>query len=454
MTSSASTQELPETRPRPAVSSRSATELADSLAMIEAVAQGKNQTESVSALVSSLSGFFPEANVRCGIGRTRLSRLCDAKLGWLGPASVLFQSMSEIWEDESHTLVRDAADDFRPPASATGRSPGEGDVLRLNIDDANGSGRCIVLLDGPSISEQERRWLRRCLPTLKLLLWDRSQDPMTRLTRWLGAQGLNTRVYLGLAVMILALLLLCPVSYRIRCHALVRPAESRVVATPFSATLAETHVIPGDTVRAGDPIATLDGRPLRLELESINAQIGQVSKEGDIAMAGRRVAERQQAQLKIRELSRQRDLLVDRLERLIVTSPIDGVIVFGDLKRSIGAPLEVGQSIAEVAPLDRMMVEIEIPEHEIGYVRADSTARIRLTASNSGAIQKQIDQLYPSAEVRDNANVFVATIEVENGDGDLRPGMRGTAITYGPIRPWFWSYVRSGAEKVLWWIGY
>ena len=142
------------------------------------------------------------------------------------------------------------------------------------------------------------------------------------------------------------------------------------------------------------------------------------------------------------------------MKRLTVTSPIEGIVVLGDLNRSIGAPLEMGQAVMEIAPLEQMVIELEIPEYEIGYVDKGTIARIRLTATDGDPIEQPIDGVYPSAELRDDQNVFVAQINVDNSDGTLRPGMRGDAIAYGPIRPWLWSLVRSGWEKSLWWIGY
>jgi hypothetical protein len=50
--------------------------------------------------------------------------------------------------------------------------------------------------------------------------------------------------------------------------------------------------------------------------------------------------------------------------------------------------------------------------------------------------------------------VFVATINIDNEEGLLRPGMRGEGIIRGPSRPWVWSYVRDLFEKTLWTIGY
>lgn len=442
MTTTASRADASESHPHLPNGDSTSAELNESLRLIESVAAAKDQLDAVSELVATLGKLFPGATVRCGLGGNRLHRLYDAKLGWLGPASDWFQQLNENWNDDSGVPIRESH--LPEPHQPT---------LRLNVDDSIGGGRCLLLLHGPSISERDRLWLRRCLPTLRLLLWQRPADPVTRIGRWLARRGTNTRVYVGLAVMCAALILMWPVPYRIRCSAIVRPAESRVVAAPFAATLAQTHVILGDTVKAGDPVVTLDGRPLRLELETISAQIGQLQKERDIAMAGRRVAERQQAELKIRELSRQRDLHLERLNKLVVTSPIDGVIVSGDLRRSIGAPLEIGQAMIEVAPLDRMSVEIEIPEYEIGYVTQTSKARMRFTASSRRFIDQPIDQLYPSAEVRDNQNVFIARVDVENSQGDIRPGMRGDAVTYGPLRPWLWSITRGVVEKIMWWVG-
>ena len=65
-----------------------------------------------------------------------------------------------------------------------------------------------------------------------------------------------------------------------------------------------------------------------------------------------------------------------------------------------------------------------------------------------------LGELFPRAEVRDDRNVFVGRIMVDNSKQRLRPGMQGEATTYGPLRPWIWSWVRGGIERALWWIGY
>ncbi|MCA9136450.1 MAG: efflux RND transporter periplasmic adaptor subunit [Planctomycetales bacterium] len=424
---------------------------AKTLGLIEVAGEAKDQNECVVAMVGYLANQFPGSSVRCGIGTTRLRRYFDSRLGWLGPASDLFQMGCEVWEEDAATLPGRPA---IPPQSSTTSTSTSIESLRLNIDDDVRLGRCVLWIDNVDLAAADRVWLRRALPALRSIMWNRRGGLMTDLVHGLAASGLTTRIYLGLATLLLVLLTIWPVSYRVRCTTVVRPKLSRIISAPFNATLLATHVQPGDTVQAGSPLISLDGRPLRLELESIQAQIGQVSKERDMAMHGGRVAEAQQAELRIRELSRQRDLLNSRLQRLSVVSPIDGVVVLGDLNRSIGAPLETGQAVLEIAPLSQMVIELEIPDYEIGYVDKGTIARVRMDAGESEPIEAAIDVIYPNAELRSDQNVFVAKIDVSNRDGSLRPGMRGDAIVYGPIRPWLWSLVRSGWEKTLWWIGY
>jgi len=253
---------------------------------------------------------------------------------------------------------------------------------------------------------------------------------------------------------LVSLLAAFPVRYPVHCLAQVRPVRQRIVAAPFEATLLTNHVRPGDEVRVGQVLLELDGRPLRLELESIAAEIQLSEKEQNMTLAGGDVAGSQQAALQKQQLNRRRDLLQDRLQKLTITSPIDGVVIGGDLRQYIGSPLKLGQSLLEIAPLDRINVEVEIPEFEIGYVDPGSDTRVRFSAIGGDSHHQALERIYPAAEVRQSENVFVGEITLENPGGRYRPGMTGDAVVYGPMRPLVWSHVRGGWERLLWWIGY
>lgn len=438
----------PQRLPRKDSTLLSADDFQQTIGLIESIAPERQRRRAAIQLVKYTANALPGTTVRCGLGTNRMRLLFDCRLGWINPTSELFEKTSAIWEDDEPKISTQG------PLPATTPTPQKSDSLRLNIDDRDSLGRCSLWIDGRPLTWNERAWLRKSLPTLRVLMWDRSGGMFGSLGRSLADAGTAAKIYIALICLFLLLLSIWPVSYRVRCSTLVRPQHSRAIASPFAATLEQTYVSPGDAVKAGDPLISLDGRPLRMELESIEAQIARHSKERDIALVGGKVAQSQQAELKIRELSRRRDLLQSRLSRLLVTSPIDGIVVTGDLHRSVGVPLETGQAVLEIASLESMVIELEIPEYDVGYVGVGLPVRVRLSAASDEVIDQSIDAVYPSAQLRDDQNVFVATVNVDNASGKLRPGMRGDAIAYGPVRPWLWSYARTGWERLLWWIGY
>ena len=118
---------------------------------------------------------------------------------------------------------------------------------------------------------------------------------------------------------------------------------------------------------------------------------------------------------------------------------MDGVVVTGDLEKVQGAPLTIGQTLFEVAPLETMNIEVEIPEEEIAHVAPGMPVAVRFDALNDVAITGVLARIHPQAELRQKQSVFVADLVTANPDGRLRPGMNG------------WAEI-SGDKKRLGWI--
>lgn len=411
------------------------------LSLIDAICRSKNRREAIAELVDFLAEQSPDCTIRGGIGADKLSRLYDPRLGWLGPESSLFDPLQQWWEQP--------APEAEQVSDATLTHHDGSAVLTMNQVDGNG--RCIVWIEG--IGDQIGRisWLERSATTINSAFWSRPGRSLPTFLVRIAQQSSVTAAIISLLLFVAAV---WPVQYRVACQTRVETTSQRLVATPFEATLKQANFKPGDVVHEGDVLLALDGRPIRLEREAIEAERQQVAKEYDSALATGRIADSQQAALKQKQLARRSQLLADRLEHLEVVSPIDGVVVSGDLERYVGSPLERGQTLMEIAPMDKMVFEVEIPEYEIGYVRQGAETRIKIDAIGGKSMQLTLDDLYPRAELRDDRNVFVAKINVDNQDGKLKPGMLGQATTYGPLRPWVWSWVRGGFEQVLWWIGY
>ncbi len=451
---------------------RRGTEVA--LRLIEAMAVARSRRDAMKLLVATLSTLCPGATVRAAIGRTRLNLFLDHRLGWLGPESSLQQQAVAKWNRPTGMRSGDVAgrgesaaghdeqsiapeNNGSQPTTSDQNDPTQlnraslrktDDGIELRLPSPDGIGNGLVWIEG---TPGEIEWLPAAALAINAVFWSRPSRALPTL-----ATGMIKRSTIGLAIagILVVAAALWPVPYRVKCDAIVETIHARFIATPFEATLLKADVRPGDVVRAGQPLLVLDGRPLRLEREALSAEIGQVSKEYDVALASRKIAEAQQAELRRKQLTRKLDLITDRLANLTLTSPIDGVVVSGDLERHVGTPLELGQTLIEVAPLSRVKCELHIPEHEVSFVDEGQPTRLRFHSVGGPSIHVTLEELHPKSELRDDQNVFVGQIDLDNSDGHLRPGMKGDAIIYGPLRPRIWSWIRGGFQRLLWWVGY
>jgi multidrug resistance efflux pump len=189
-------------------------------------------------------------------------------------------------------------------------------------------------------------------------------------------------------------------------------------------------------------------------LESVLAEIEEAQKDEDIALASGQIATAQLAGLRRKTLMRKAELLQDKLDQLDVASPIDGMVIQGDLTRSLGTPLEIGQTLMEIAPEGNVEIELELPESEIRFVEMNAPVELWFPALDGREFESRVRSVWPAATIRDDANVFVAIAELPNSDAALRVGMRGEAVVIGPTYPWIWKWIRTPVKRLGWMIGW
>jgi multidrug resistance efflux pump len=288
---------------------------------------------------------------------------------------------------------------------------------------------------------------RSFLPVLfDLLLRARPNPVVFRVRRmWAKASEKKRQLWMG-SIAAAAVLLAWPFHYPIRSSCRLAPVVKRVVAAPFEGQLRESRVRPGDRVEKDQPLGELDNRELRLREAELSAGRERALKQRDKAMAnqgeGTDFAAAQVASLEARSIEQELALVQRRLGLLAVKSPISGVVVSGDLQRVIGQPVQRGQILWEVAPLEEMIVEIEVQSREISRVRTGMPVKVRLEAFGGETWKTKIERVHPRSEQRDGRNIFIAeaTIRatVEVGADDLRPGLRGRATVESDRRPLIW----------------
>lgn len=262
----------------------------------------------------------------------------------------------------------------------------------------------------------------------------------------------NNRRVAWLAAAVLAAGACLPVPYQVHCDCELQPVVRRHVVAPFDGVLDKSFCKPGDVVAAGQILARLDAKELTWELASVTADRDRAEKSRDVNFSSGKTAASQIDRLDARRLDERRKLLEHRLSHLDVKSPIAGVVVSGDLDRAEGAPVKLGRSLFEVSPLDEMVVEVLVPETEIDRVRVGQEVDISLDAMPGTTLNGSIARIYPRAEIRREANVFVAEVTMSNDDGDLRPGMKGRAAVRTDRAPLAWVATHRLFETISRWL--
>lgn len=263
----------------------------------------------------------------------------------------------------------------------------------------------------------------------------------------------HNRRLAGTIAIATAALALIPLPYQVRCDCELQPVVKRHVAAPFDGVFQRSLVKPSDVVTAGQVLGLLDAKELAWELAGLTADRDRAAKSRDVNQAAGKTAAAQIDRLEAARLDERRKLLEHRLQNLEIKTPIAGVVVIGDLEKSEGVPVTLGQSLYEVAPLDRMVVEVLVPEAEIDRVRVGQTVHVTLDAEPVAGLSGAVSRVYPRAEVRNEANVFVVEVQCDNAEGRLRPGMKGRAAVRTDRSPLFWIVthrVFETAYRLLW----
>ena len=135
--------------------------------------------------------------------------------------------------------------------------------------------------------------------------------------------------------------------------------------------------------------------------------------------------------------------LVDaQLEKIEVKAPFKGVVVDGDLSQSIGAPVERGDVLFQVAPLDSYRVIQEIDESDISNLAIGQVGEMVLSAFPSRRYPYVVEKITPVSISREGRNFFRVESTPKGDAPGLRPGMEGYSKVKVDRRRliWIWTH--------------
>ncbi len=238
-------------------------------------------------------------------------------------------------------------------------------------------------------------------------------------------------------------LMLVPVPYRPTRSCSVEPSFRRYIASPIEGRIKSILVRPGEEVKAGQLLAKVDDSQILRELAAAEAELQTHSKKRDIALASRAAGDLRIAQLECQQVQLKIESLTEQMQRLEIVSPVDGVLVQGDWYGNEGMPVTFGQSLFEVAPLDRMIAEVHLTAEDLTWVHVGTQATLRSETSLTETWRGTIARMEPQAEIIEDQAVFVGEMEVENTHRLFRPGMKAEVVVNAGNKSLGWVLFRK-----------
>lgn len=308
--------------------------------------------------------------------------------------------------------------------------------------------------EGPPFAARERE-LAAALGVMLGPVWALQQaNERSTLRRWRDAARDGLRevvgpahpgIKLGVALLALGLLVigLWQTDYRVSARTVVEGSTQIAAVAPFDGFLADGLVRAGETVRAGQPMARLDDRDLKLERSRWQAERDQLQRRYQVAQSQADRATMGVLAAQVNQAEAQLALAEERISRATVVAPFDGVVVSGDLSQQLGSPVETGKLLFEVAPLQGYRVMMQVDDREIARLSTGQRGDVVLSGMPDRKLPITVKRITPVATQRDGQNLFTVEAVIDQGvPAGLRPGMEGIGkVVVGEHSLlWIWTH--------------
>jgi RND family efflux transporter MFP subunit len=240
-----------------------------------------------------------------------------------------------------------------------------------------------------------------------------------------------------------AILLLVHIDYRVTAKTVIEGEIQRVVSAPFDGFIGVTYVRAGDTVKQGQLLAGLDDRDLMIEKVRWSSECDQYDNRLREAMATHNLTEVQVLSAQLNQAEAELRLVTKKIEYAHLVAPFDGLVVSGDLSQQVGAPVEVGKKLFEIAPLQSYRVILQIDEREIRHIKTGQQGMLVITGIAGDPMPLTIQKVTPVATAEDGKNFFRVEASLAEAPTRLRPGMEGIGKVVTDRRSLWWVLIHS-----------
>ena len=275
-------------------------------------------------------------------------------------------------------------------------------------------------------------------------VWVRARQGLLAQYAMLRESGhYGRKLVLGGIAFVILFFLVVHGEFRVPATATVEGAVRRQLIAPFDGYLESTEHRAGDLVQAGNVLAHLDERDLRLEYMRWAGQAEQFDKQYEQAVAEHDRAQSAIAQAQSKQAQAQMALLADQVQRATIVAPFDGIVVSGDLSQMLGSSVKRGQVIFEVSPLHDYRVILEVDEGEIDGVKPGQRGELVLASLPGTRMPMHVERVTPVVISKEGRSFFRVEAKLDSPSAGVRPGMEGLGKIELGQRSLFWIWTHT-----------
>jgi RND family efflux transporter MFP subunit len=459
------------------------------------VAQSHQHVLQLATAVATAEGFESAAMNLCNELATRTGATRVA-LGWIKSKDVRVRALSHTEQfDKKQELVKvlekameECIDQEEPvhfdpqgggtenvsrAAQALSRSEGGNIVLTLPLRrraEVVGA----VTLEFPlthKLSPQALTGLSVAVDLLAPQLYDRFQNDRWLITKTgLSAQELAKKVVgpqytLAKVLTLLAIgafIFICvyrPI-YHVTAPFQFESTDKRKLEVPFDGQIEDVLVLPGDAIKKGQLLLTMNTYDLQLKRNEANGEVQKANAEYFKARSDGKEAEADIALAEKKAAQADADWYQQQINRGEIRAPFDGVVLSGDLSDQRNVTKKEGDDLFVVAADSGLRAQISVSESDIQDLAdaMQNKAGVRGTLSTKALPTQRygfsIERIVPLGEIKEGDNTFTVYGHLDKNLPSWKPGMEGEVRVNIEPRPviWIWTHKFVNYVRLKLWL--
>jgi hypothetical protein len=244
-------------------------------------------------------------------------------------------------------------------------------------------------------------------------------------------------------------------NYRVEAPFALRTENISYLSAPFTGFIAEVDAEIGGTFKKTQRLLALDTRDLLLEEAAAAADLSRYRREEEKARAANELAEMRISQAQAEQARVRLELVRFHRAQAEIKAPFDSIVIEGDLKKRLGAPVRQGDILFKVARLDRLYVEARVHERDIHEVKVGAPVEFAFASQPKDTFRAKVVLIEPVATATEKENTFLVRCEVAGKpEAWWRPGMSGVSKVEAGPRTFFWILFHRTIDflrLLFWW---